>query len=136
VTPSEVRNEIFTRYLTEFSGQFSIALDNQPFVPPETGEGVKWVRISVIFNDGFQSSLGIVGNRKFEKQGNLFMQIFTPIGHATNDNDELVENSLNLFEGGRIGDLWFNNGRVVTVGPDGEWYQQNAVLDIIYQTVK
>lgn len=136
MTPKEARNAIFTRYLTEFSGQFDIALDNQKFTPPETGDGVKWVRVSIKFNDGTQSSLGQSGNRKFEKYGLLFIQVFTPDGHATNDNDELAEDSLNLFEGERLGELWFNNGRIVTIGPDGEWYQQNVVLELTFSAIK
>lgn len=136
MTPKEVRNAIFTRYLTEFNGQFPIALDNQPFTPPETGDGVKWVRVSVKFNNGAQSSLGKSGNRKFTKYGLLFIQVFTPTGHATNDNDELAEESLSLFEGERLGSLWFNNGRILTVGSDDEWYQQNAVLELTFETIK
>lgn len=136
MTPEEARNAILTRYLTEFNGQFEIALDNQPFTPPETGEGVKWARVSVKFNGGTQSSLGRSGNRKFEKYGLLFIQVFTPIGHATNDNDDLAEDSLNLFEGERLGDLWFSNGRIVTIGEDGEWYQQNVVLELTFDAIK
>jgi hypothetical protein len=136
MTPKEARNAIFARYLTEFDGQFPIALDNQPFTPPETGDGVKWARVSVKFNDGTQSSLGKSGNRKFEKYGLLFVQVFTPTGHATNDNDELAEESLDLFEGERLGDLWFNNGRIVTVGSDDEWYQQNVVLELTFEAIK
>jgi hypothetical protein len=136
MTPKEVRNAIVTRYLTEFSGQFEIALDNQDFTPPETGEDVKWARVSVQFNTGNQESLGIVNNRKFVKQGLVFIQVFTPSGHATNDNDDLAESSLNLFEGVRLGDLWFNNGRITTIGSDGEWYQQNVVLEFTFEAIK
>lgn len=136
MTPSEARNAIFTRYLTQFSGQFDIALDNQPFSPPDPGEDVKWVRVSVQFTLGTQSSLGKTGNRKFVKSGFLYIQVFTPKGHATNNNDDLAEDSLNLFEGERLGDLWFNNGRIVTIGEDGEWYQQNVVLELTFQAIK
>lgn len=136
MTPKEARNAIFTRYLDEFSGQFDIALDNQPFTPPEAGEGVKWVRVNVQFNTGNQDSLGTEGNRKFVKRGFLFVQVFTPVGHATNDNDELAQDSLDLFDGERLGDLWFQDGRIVTIGPDGEWYQQNVVLELTFEAIK
>lgn len=136
MTPKEARNAIEIAYLTEFNGQFPIALDNQPFTPPETGEGVKWVRVNVKFTDGGQSSLGRLGNRKFEKYGLMFVQVFTPTGHATNDNDDLAEDSLNLFEGERLGDLWFNSGRIVTIGSDDEWYQQHVVLEFTFDAIK
>lgn len=136
MTPTEVRNAIVSRYLTEFNGQFPIALDNQPFTPPETGEGVKWVRVSVQFNSGTQSSLGRENNRRFDKTGFLFIQVFTPSGHATNDNDNLADDSLNLFEGVRINDLWFTDGRIVTIGTDGEWFQQNVTLFLTFSAIK
>jgi len=136
MTPKEARNAIFMRYLNEFNGQFPIALDNQKFTPPDTGDGVKWTRVSVKFNDGTQGSLGQPGNRRFEKYGLLFIQVFTPTEHATNDNDELAEDSLDLFEGVRLGDLWFNNGRIETVGSDDVWYQQNVVLELTFVAIK
>jgi hypothetical protein len=136
MTPKAVRNAIMARYLTEFSGQFEIALDNQPFTPPETGSGVKWVRVSVRFSGGAQSSLGRSGTRRFQKQGMLFVQVFTPTGHATNDNDDLAEDSLNLFEGEKINDLWFYNGEIKTIGSDDEWYQQNVILEFNFDAIK
>lgn len=136
MTPQEARNAIVTRYLTEFSGQFDIALDNQPFAPPETGENVKWVRVSVKFTGGQQHTLGRATNRKFHKSGILFIQVFTPLGHATNDNDELAEDSLNQFEGVSLGDIWFYNGRIETIGPDGEWYQQNVTSEFTFEATK
>lgn len=136
MTPKEARNAIYQRYLDEFSGQFDIALDNQPFTPPDVGEGVKWTRINVQLVTGTQSSLGVSGNRKFVKEGLLFIQVFTPNGHATNTNDDLAEDSLVLYEGERIGDLWFKNGRITTIGEDGEWYQQNVVLELEFEAIK
>lgn len=136
MTPKEARNTITVRYLDEFSGQFPIALDNQPFTPPEAGDGVKWVRLSVRFTDGAQGSLGRANNRRFDKVGLLFIQVFTPAGRATNDNDDLAEDSLNLFEGETLGDLWFNNGSIKTIGSDDEWYQQNVVLELSFSAIK
>jgi hypothetical protein len=136
MTPTQARNAIMTRYLDEFSGLFDIALDNQPFTPPETGEGVKWARVNVQFNTGRQETLGSQGNRKFNRRGLLFVQVFTPAGHATNGNDDLALNSLDLFDGVRLGDLWFTDGRIVTIGSDGEWYQQNVVLDFTFEAIK
>lgn len=133
MTPTEVRNTIQSRYLDQFTGQFPIALDNQQFDPPV---GNKWTRVSVQFNTGSQDSLGTVLNRKFLRKGILFIQIFTPANTATNANDDLARSSLELFEGEHIGDLWFVNGRIITIGTDGTWYQQNVVLEFNYQHIR
>jgi hypothetical protein len=136
MTPKEARNAILVHYLAVYDGVIPVALDNQPFNPPETGSGVKWVRVNVQFLDGRQASLGRTNNRRFDKRGILFIQVFTPAGYATDDNDDLAEASLDLFEGVGLGGLWFDRGRVETVGPDGEWYQQNVVINFNFSAIK
>ncbi len=133
MTPSEARNEIMKRYLTEFSGQFPIALDNKKFVKPD---GTKWVRLSIQFNSGAQDSLGKVTNRKFVKWGLVFVQVFTPSNKGTNDNDDLCHAALNLLDGVRINNLWMYNGKIDTIGSDGEYYQQNVVVDFEFENIR
>jgi hypothetical protein len=131
MTATEVRNIIMARYLNKYSGQFPIALDNQL---SETAD--KWVHLTVNFNTGFQYSLGQPGNRRFLKTGYIFVQVFTLINAGTDENDELVSDSVNLFDGERIEDLWMYNGSITTVGSDGEYYQQNAVIEFSYEDIR
>ncbi len=133
MTPVQARNEIEKVYLAEYYGQFPIAIDNKPLDRPNEDT---WVRLSVQFNDGKQSTLGATGNRKFIKYGFIYVQVFTPVNEGTDANDILVENSMNLFDGTRIQQLWMNNGRVKTVGSDGQFYQQNAVIEFSFENIR
>ena len=134
MTESEVRNLIIKTYLTEYDGDFPIATDNLKFTKPNPPE--KWVRISVQFNDGFQESLGIKTNRKFSGLGLLFIQVFTPINTATDENDSLARASKILFDGEHIQQVRFFNGRIDTIGPDGEFYQQNAIVEFEFEDIR
>jgi len=134
MTPSEARNAITSRYLTEYSEQFPIALDNLKFERPNPN--VKWVRLNIQFNSGNQSSLGTIGNRKFIKYGLVFIQVFTPINKATEDNDLLAASSLELLDGVRLEGLWLYNGRIDTIGSDGEFYQQNVVVEFEFEDIR
>lgn len=134
MTESEVRNLIVKTYLTEFDGQFTIATDNRKFKKPNPSE--KWVRISVQFNDGFQESLGIKTNRKFVGFGLIFIQVFTPINKATDDNDSLARSSKILFDGEHIQQVRFFNGRIETIGSTGEFYQQNVVVEFEFEDIR
>lgn len=134
MTPVEVRNAITSRYLTEFDGQFPIAVDNKKFDPPNPLS--KWARVNVQFNDGNQSSLGKIGNRRFTKLGLLFVQIFTPINKGTDENDSLANSSANLFDGVRIQDLWLYNGRIKTIGSADEYYQQNVIVEFEFEEIR
>lgn len=133
MTPSEARNEIMKRYLNEFTGQFPIALDNKKLEKPD---GVKWVRLNIQFNDGNQDSLGQPTNRKFVKQGLIFVQVFTPANKGTNENDDLCKDSLELLDGVRLNNLWMYNGRISTIGSDGEFYQQNVVVEFEFENIR
>lgn len=133
MTLTEARNEMMKRYLDEFTGQFPIALDNKKLQKPD---GVKWVRLTIIFSGGNQDSFGKVGNRKFVKRGLIFIQVFTPINKGTDANDDLCNSSLNLFDGVRINDLWMYNGRIRTIGSDGEFYHQNVIVDFEFENIR
>jgi len=134
-TFSEVRNEIYKRYLGTYSST-PYALDNQNFIPPAPSTTVKWVRINVQFTSGAQDSLGAAGNRKFLKSGLLTFQVFTAVDAATNVNDAFCQSLQDLFEGVRIDDIWFLNGGIRYSGIDGEWFQQNVVFDFQFEDVK
>jgi hypothetical protein len=139
MTQEEVRTAIQVAFLAVFNGVIPIALDNQPFSPPDPDgddPNIKWARLTVMFINGSQDSLGRPGNRKFVRSGVLFIQCFTPKGTATSSNDVFCKQCADIFEGERIGVLWFKDTRIVTVGPDGSWYQQNVVADFEYELIK
>jgi hypothetical protein len=137
MTHEEARNAIMQRFLDEFEGDFPIALPNQPFSPPEPAAGVKWARLDVRFTSGGQETLGAAGGRKFLHGGTAVVQVFTPNGDATNGNDELAKQALDLLDGVRVSaSLWTDGGRVVTVGTDGEWYQQNMIVNTHFEETR
>jgi hypothetical protein len=137
MTHEEARNAIMQRFLDEFEGEFPIALPNQPFTQPEPAAGVKWVRLDMRFASGGQETLGAAGGRKFLHGGTAVVQVYTPNGDATNDNDELAKRALNLLDSVRVSaSLWTDGGRVVTVGTDGEWYQQNMIVNTHFEETR
>lgn len=136
---AEARTEIQKAYLTVFNGVIPIALDNQDFTPPDPDKdsSVKWVRLSVQGVSGTQACFGRAGNRRFDKTGLLTIQVFTPSGTATAENDQLCQDSLNVFEGIDLhNDMWFKNGRIDTVGTQNSWFQQNVTLEFTFQQIK
>ena len=136
---SEARNEIQKAYLAVFDGQFPIALDNQDFTPPDSSHdpSIKWIRLTVVNMSGKQYTLGGRGNRKFQHKGMVTIQVFTPKGSATNTNDTLCQDSLDVFEGERIHpDLWLYDGSVNTAGSFDGWYQQNVDIDFSFVNLK
>lgn len=135
MTPTEARNAMTSRYLIEYNGQFPIAIDNLKSTIPNPPE--KWVRVTVRFVDGNQSTMGKKSNRKFVKIGILIIQVFTPINTATDENDSLANSSLELFDGERLGQLWLYNGRIETIGSgSGVFYQQNVIVEFKFEDIR
>jgi hypothetical protein len=137
VTPKGAKNAIMQRYIDGVAGAFPIALPNQPFSPPAPGTGVAWARMDVRLAAGGQDSLGAVGGRKFLYEGTAVVQVHTTVGLATNLNDDTAKAALDLLDGVRVAeDLWTDGGRIVTVGPDGEWYVQNVIVNIHFEETR
>ena len=135
MTPKEVRNIIIARYLAEYNGLFPIATDNNRFDPPNIPQ--KWVRLTVKFVGGNQNSLGKKGNRKFLKTGLMNIQVFTPDNKGTDENDELANDSLDLFDGERLGNLWLYNGRLdSSPGNDDSYFRQDAIIEFEFEAVR
>lgn len=136
MTFAEVRNAIQSRLLNNPPTGVSVAnihLDNQQKDPPT---GSPWVDLWINHVGGFQSSLGREGNRIFEKRGLANARVFTPLGTATDVNDGIMEEIKNLYEGVRIGRLWFVDARGQSIGPDDAWYQQNLLVEFRYTSVR
>jgi hypothetical protein len=137
LTPKNAKNAIMQRYIDGVAGAFPVALPNQPFSPPAPGLGVVWASVDVRLATGGQDSLGAAGGRKFLRGGTVVVQVSTTKGHATDLNDDTAQAALELLDGvGVAADLWTDGGRIVTVGPDGEWYVQNAIVNIQFEETR
>jgi hypothetical protein len=134
----DARKAITSRYLTEFALLYPaipIFIDNKGDSSKGTADkGDSWVRITVISTSPNGQTLGKPGNRKYNKLGFINCQIFTSINQGTNANDEMADASKELFEGVSFASkLWCYDGRVETIGSDGEFWQQNAINVFEYE---
>lgn len=135
MTPKEARNQIIKRFLTQFTGQFPIAVTGHRFTPPSIP--ASWIRITVIFNEGSQTTLGEKGNRKFQKSGFVNVQVFTPVNKGTDLNDEMANNILVFLDGVSMDyGLWLYNGTIKTIGDRDDYYQQQVVVEFNFEDIR
>lgn len=132
MTLKEARNIILKRYLDAYRDSMKVATTNKFFEPPVE----KWARIIVLPNGGGQESLGKAGNRKFKYIGLITIQIFTLNGKGTNGNDILAQDSLELMDSFSSGTLNTHSGGIFPVGTDGEYYQQNVVIEYNFENIR
>lgn len=72
--------------------------ENKSFAPPVA----PWARFSVKRMPGGTGTLGNIGNRKMDRVGMVFVQLFEPPGGGTGRISDLGEFAAGLFENCRI----------------------------------
>lgn len=128
-TLSTARESIYQRFATDWGVTSDYTFDNEDFTPPED---TPWVRLVVRHTSSNQVSLGSSGNRKFDRDGLVFVQVFTPLDQGSAVADALVEKVLEIFEGKTIDLIRFTDVTPREVGPMDGWYQVNVDAAFIW----
>lgn len=133
-TQNEAVDLMQSRFITQWADETPVAYDNDEFDTPSAD--VEWARFNIQFNVGFQESFGNTGNRKFRRAGLIFIQVFTPENTGSFRGTELARRALNIFDGERLGDIWFVNGVIRSAGNINGWFQTNVSIEFRYDEVK
>lgn len=146
-TVALARLDILTFFKTNFDLipiNTSLDLDVLPPViydnkaKPIQDTSVSWLRVSIRHSTGEQNTLGQSGNRKFLRNGILFIQIFTPLDRGLQLADYLSDQILAFLEGGSTS----TNGIAFTdvsppndLGNEGSWNQINIEAKFFYEQI-
>ena len=132
-TLNEVRQSVQDRFEAQWLKETVFDYDNDDFTVPE---GENWVRVVVRTKTRGQSSMGRVGNRKFETDASVVAQVFVPIESGTSEADRLATKLANIFDGTRFDGLWFFAAVIRESGTSGEFHQYNVTCDFSYDDIK
>lgn len=121
-TLADARESIYQQFVTDWGANSAYTFDNEAFTPPVSGP---WVRLVVRHAASEQTSLGGVGNRKFDREGLVLIQVFGRLDRGTKTVDDLAELALAIYEGKSIDNIWFTSTVINEVGPLEGWYQIN-----------
>jgi hypothetical protein len=135
-TLNQARERIYQTFNTDWGSTSAFTFDNDEFDPPAAAD---WVRFSVRHFDSNQESLGGVGNRKFLREGRIFVQCFTPLDSGLAGADNLATVARNIFEGKTLGteNIRCTDAVVREIGPtDDGFYQLNVEIAFNYSEVK
>lgn len=137
MTLTEARDQITELFTTAWATTgHTVVFDDKPGSKPTTE--APWARFLVRHAAGAQGSLaGDNGRRRWTRTGFVTVQIFTPIGEGLSRSDVLAKIVLDAYEGQTTsGGAWFRNARANEIGPDGDWFQVNVLVDFEYDEVK
>lgn len=136
-TYAQARDDILTMVKTVWDTTgLTMVYDDVAGEPP--AGATSWARSTIRHNEGRQTTLADAeGKKRFERTGLLIVQIFTPSGEGLSSADDLAKVISDAFEGQTSPrGVWFKNVRVNEVGPSGNWYQVNVVVEFQYDEVK
>ena len=146
---SDARNAMFERFWTDW--QALAPAQNDGVVPEVRWQGddsgtkpdasAAWARITINHATAGQETLGTVGNRCFERNGTVIIQVFAPLsrGEGLTQAEALAMIAQNAFEGktaGPGGEIWFRDVVINEIGPDAAWFQINVSATFTYDELK
>jgi len=128
------RETIYQTFVTDWANATPVTFANEDFSPPTD---TPWVRLAVLHFTGNQETLGEVGNRRFRREGQISIQVFTPLNDGLRDIDALVQSARQIFEGRTLtGPIWCTDSAVQEIGPSDGWFQFNVDTDFAYEEVR
>lgn len=136
----------YAQAVDDILGLFKVAWDTTGYTAIYTNvagdtpddEEDPWARVTIQHTDGGQGSLtGGLGTTRWTRFGILTVQLFVPSGEGLSEAHTLGKLVTDAFEGvSTTNGVWFRNVRINEIGPDGEWYQVNVLVDFTYDEVK
>lgn len=99
---------------------------------------VFWARVTMRHQEAEVTSLsGGIGQQRYTRTGNVFVQLFAPDGEGQEDMDAVAQHLLDALEGKTTaGGMIFRAVRYNEVGSDGPWFQGNVSAEFEYDQVK
>lgn len=128
-TIAQAREAIYQEWSDNWTSTSVWTLENERFDEPD--EGTDWARVTVRSLPGGQETLGKEGDRKYQRSGSVIIQLFTSAGSGgLATSDAYSRSARDIYEGKSFDGLFFNNGQIREIGPDGKFYQ--TVVEVFF----
>ena len=132
-TVVDARELIYDRFVTNWGSTTDFWFGNEEADP---SPGTAWLRVSVTHTDSQQQTIGAAPFRKFQRNGIITFQIFTPITGSNAEDirtaDGYVDTLRATWESVDFSDIWTRDAVHNEIGPDGDFYQTNLEVGFLY----
>ena len=127
------RESMYQAFVSGWDTFTTFTFENEDFTPPNSDS---WVRMYVRHDDRNQETLGRVGNRKFESEGRIVVQIFTLLNKGAGAADPIVEKVRSIFEGKTINGIRYHIVNYRELDSDNKWHMVVAEVSFVYNETK
>lgn len=103
---------------------------------PETE--LTWARATIRHAGGGQATLsGGLGRQRYTRTGILTIQLFSPSGEGLSSADISAKIFMDAFDGkSSANGVWFRKVRFNEIGPDGNFFNNNIIVEFEYDEIK
>lgn len=139
LTLAQARDDILTVFKTAWdTTSYPAMYDDVDGDDIPTDTSSPWARITVKHDKGQQTALcGADGSKRFTRTGVIIIQIFTPSGEGLSSSDTSVKIIQDAFEGKKsTNGVWFRDVDYKEIGPSGDYYQVNVIIQFEYDEIK
>ena len=133
-TLDQAQIAINDKFIAAWGTTTPFTLDNEDAI--DNAISTAWVRLTSSLAVSVQRSLGQKTNRKYDRSGLIFAQVFTPINEGSSAGVALAKQIENVFEGERFNGVVCQNSIIRRIGTDSEWYQLQVEIEFLYEEVK
>lgn len=132
-TPTEARDQMSALFAAAWATTLKpVVYDDLGGAPPEARDF--WARLSIKHNNGGHNA---IGNHSFFRSGEVWIQLFGPLGQGLSGLDGYVKIVMDAYEGKTTaGGVWFKDVRFKEIGRDGDFYQVNVIASFRYREIK
>lgn len=137
-TSSQARQEVYETLKTVWESTYAgmpIVFANESFDSKGVAE---YISVEVRQTGGGQDTLGAVGNRRFERRGLVFVQLYAAVNRGLARLDELSKTVLDTLEGKTlpVNNVFLYSGVFRELPPEGAWIRGSVTVQITYDEIK
>lgn len=123
-----------TRFEAQWADRTPIAWPNDDDF--EATEGEPWVRFTVNGDDGAAAaSIGAPESVRHRFPGSVLVEVFTPKGSSTNENDTLCDAVIACYIHYTGSGVRFFTPQKIPVGVEGGWFKQDVLCPFERDTI-
>ncbi|MDH5573099.1 MAG: DUF4128 domain-containing protein [Gammaproteobacteria bacterium] len=132
-TLNQAGEAIVERFVTGLPST-AATFNNEEYDPPTVD--TTWVRLIYKLATGGQETLGKETNRKYERVGMIFAQVFTPINQGSSGAEILAETIQTLYESKKFNGVTCGDAVIRDNGKQDGWYQVSVDINFKFYEIK
>ncbi|MCP4161577.1 MAG: hypothetical protein GY760_16005 [Deltaproteobacteria bacterium] len=140
VTYTQANSIISAKFVTDWAtaGRTEdLILPNDSYTPPDPPIA-SYVTYNLVGLRGDPESIGLSGNRRFDRDNQMVVEIYTPLANGDSYTGNLLAQTvIDIFESKKENEIWYKTAFSKEVGNiDDKWFKYIVYIDYTFTEIK